>query len=144
MAQTGVRPDIEGRIELQRFTPSAEHLITRCYLGESEVWHTVTSVILDGHHDHKPAKMIKMIQTALCRAGVETPAEFTWQVHPFLKHGESAFKYDKQKRHIGYHRPEILKGRTAVDLRIHFEEPVRGPLAIGACRYRGMGVFAIE
>jgi len=29
-------------------------------------------------------------------------------------------------------------------VRVHFAHPVKGPLAIGAGRYRGMGLFAAD
>ena len=44
----------------------------------------------------------------------------------------------------GYVRPENLKRYTAYHVRVSFPSTISGPVAIGAGRYRGMGVFAAE
>jgi CRISPR-associated protein Csb2 len=129
---------------IERFNPPRGKFIDKYYFGTSSVWHTVTPVILDGHNDKKAGKTIKLIQTALTRAGIETPCYFTWQAIPFLKNCLSAHKYDRSGRHTGYHRPAHLKDRTAVHVRLTFEHPVPGPLAIGAGRHCGLGTFAAE
>ena len=127
---------------IERFTPPAGKFIANCYLGTSRTWHSVTPVILDGHNDKKDAKTKRLIQTALQRAGVETPCGFTWQAVPFVNNCLSAHKYDRDGRHTGYHRPHHLKDLTAVHVRITFEHPVPGPLALGAGRHCGFGLMA--
>lgn len=128
--------------ELRLFTPPKGKFIDTDYLGTSCVWQTVTPVILDGHNDKKPEKTIKLIQTALARAGIETPCEFTWQAIPFLKNCLSAHKYDRDSRHTGYHRPAHLKDLTAVHVRLTFAHPVPGPITLGAGRHCGLGLLA--
>jgi CRISPR-associated protein Csb2 len=143
---------IPGTIFLNRFTPPHGKFVATCYLGTSNVWHTVTPVILDGHNkkskSDKPAAVArqteKLIRKALVRAGIETPCEFTWQSIPFLKNCLSAHKYDRDGRHTGYHRPSHLKSLTAVHVRLTFTHPVPGPIVIGAGRHCGFGLFAIE
>ena len=132
------------RAELRLFTPSKNKFIDTCYLGTSRTWCSVTPVILDGHNDKKPEKTIKLIQTVLQRAGIETPCEFTWQSLPFLKNCLSAHKYDRSGRHTGYHRPSHLKDLTAVHVRLTFTHPVPGPITLGAGRHCGFGIFAAE
>jgi CRISPR-associated protein Csb2 len=138
------RPAIPQRIELRKFTPPKGKFINTHYLATSRVWHTVTPVILDGHDDKKPDKTVKLIQTALGRAGIESPCEFTWQAIPFLKNCLSAHKYDRDGRHTGYHRPAHLKDLTAVHVRISFKHPIPGPIALGAGRHCGFGLMAAE
>ena len=130
------------RAELRLFTPPKNKFIATCYLGTSRIWQTVTPVILDGHNDKKPGKTVKLIQTALQRAGIEVPCEFTWQSIPFLRNCLSAHKYDRDGRHTGYHRPAHLKDLTAVHVRLTFTNPVPGPITLGAGRHCGLGLFA--
>ena len=142
---------IPQAILLNRFTPPRGKFIANCYLGASNIWQTVTPVILDGYNkkskSDKPAAIArqteKLIRKALVRAGIETPCEFTWQSFPFLKNCLSAHKYGRDGRHIGYHRPAHLKSLTAVHVRLTFTHPVPGPITIGAGRYCGFGLFAI-
>jgi CRISPR-associated protein Csb2 len=137
-------------IRLERFNPPRGKFIDTHYLGSSSVWQTVTPVILDGHNDKKDAKTIRLIQLALQRAGIETPCDFTWQAMPFFKNCLSAHKYDRDRRFIGYHRPQHLKDRTAVHVKIWFHDgteqkrpiDVPGPITLGAGRHCGFGLLA--
>lgn len=137
--------------ELQLFKPPAGKFISECYLGRSNTWHSVTPVILDGHNrktkSDKPEAIAreteKLICKALQRAGIETTCSFIWQASPFLKSSLSAHKYDRDGRHTGYHRPKHLRDLTAVHLRLTFEQPVSGPLTIGAGRHCGFGLMAV-
>jgi len=141
---------IPGAIFLNRITPPRRKFIDTCYLGTSNVWQTVTPVILDGHNKKSKSDKLeaiareteKLIRKALLRAGIETPCEFNWQSLPFLKNCLSAHKYDRNGRHTGYHRPAHLKDLTAVHVRLAFRHPVPGPITIGAGRHCGFGVFA--
>jgi CRISPR-associated protein Csb2 len=148
--ETDSKPQISQRVELQKFKPPSGKFIAERYLGMSKVWQTVTPVILDGHSkksktdkpDAVARETEKLICKALQRAGIETPCEFTWQSIPFLKNCLSAHKYDRDGRHTGYHRPSHLKDLTAVHVELRFNDRVPGPIAIGAGRHCGLGVFA--
>jgi CRISPR-associated protein Csb2 len=157
-------PNLTKRIWLQRFTPPPRKFIAECYLGTANVWETVTPVILDGCNrkskNDKPEAVArrseKLICKALARGGIEAPCEFTWQSMPFTKNALSAHKYDREGRRTGYFRPVYLQGYTAVHVRIRFgrrqvtDDPksawtpafVPGPIALGAGRHCGLGVFA--
>lgn len=144
------RPPTFENVRLERFTPPRDRFIDTRYLGSSPVWETVTPIILDGHNDKKDAKTIKLIQLALERAGIETPCEFTWQSIPFLKNCLTAHKYDIDGRPTGYHRPQHLKDRTAVHVKLWFHDcteqkrpiAVPGPITLGAGRHCGFGLMA--
>jgi CRISPR-associated protein Csb2 len=127
--------------------PILDHLssdgVTRQYLDSSTNWASVTPVILPGHDDHKAAKTEKLIQKALIQSGVDQPCKFTWGAVPNFPNCLSAHKYDRNKRFIGYYRPNHLEALTAVHIRIKFEHPFTGPLCIGAGRHCGLGVFAV-
>ncbi len=162
------KPEPRSRIFLQKFTPPRGKFIDACYIARSNAWHTITPVILDGFNrkskNDKPevvaAATQRLIARALARAGIESPCEFEWQALPFIRNGLSAHKYDRRGRHTGYHRPAHLKTQTAVHVRIRFGRretpgdtdsrwiplvvPFPGPLAIGAGRHCGFGLFAAE
>lgn len=138
------RPTGGYRAELRLFNPPNGKFIDKRYLGTSRSWHTVTPVILPGYDDHKPEKTIKLIQRALAQSGIEQPCKFEWSALPNFKNCLSAHKYDRNKRHIGYHRPDHLKDYTAVHLRIEFDRPYPGPLTLGAGRHYGLGLFATQ
>lgn len=112
------------------------------YLGPSRMWASVTPVILPGHDDHKAIKTAKLIERALRQSGIEQPCQFTWSALPNFKNCLTAHKYDREKRHTGYYRPQHLEGLTAVHVRIAFESPFAGPLCIGAGRHCGFGLLA--
>jgi CRISPR-associated protein Csb2 len=135
-------PNIPRRIELQKFTPPPGKFIAENYLGTSKVWRSVTPVILPGHDDHKPAKTENLIRTALLHSGIEQPCTFTWSALPNFRNTLTAHKYDRHKNRIGYFRPDHLQHQTAVHLRLHFDHPIPGPLAIGAGRHCGLGLLA--
>jgi CRISPR-associated protein Csb2 len=116
--------------------------VTRLYLGTSAVWASATPVILPGHDDHKPDKTIKLIQRALRQSGVDQPCQFTWGALPNFPHCLTAHKYDRNGRHTGYYRPGHLDALTAVHVRVRFDHPVAGPLAVGAGRHCGLGTLA--
>lgn len=131
-----------SRISLERFTPPPHKFIRQSYLGTSKEWATVTPAILPGHDDHKPAKTEKLILKALAQSGIDQPCEFIWSAIPNFKNCLTAYKYDRQKRRTGYYRPDHLENLTAVHLRLTFEQPVSGPLVIGAGRHHGFGLCA--
>jgi CRISPR-associated protein Csb2 len=142
------------RAELQSFNPPKGKFIANCYLASSLVWESVTPIILDEHVkkvDRMNAKTgeiekvlnhDELICLALQRAGVETPCRFNWQSIPFLKNCLSAHRYDREKRPTGYYRPKRFDGKTAVHVRITFEHPIPGPIALGAGRHCGFGLMA--
>lgn len=152
---TDMPPRVPLPHSIQRFTPPRGRFIDKCYLGRSKVWQSVTPVILDEHidkktHETKDGQKIKcrdeedfkrLIILALQRAGIETPCEFTWQTLPFYKNCLSAHRYGRNKR-SNFVLPKRLDGKTAVHVRLAFEHAVPGPIAIGAGRHCGFGLFA--
>jgi CRISPR-associated protein Csb2 len=106
------------------------------YLGPSEIWSTVTPVILDGFDDHNAAKTEKLLRKALFNAGLVRRVDFEdiemdWSPFGFRSGVDSA------KQFI---RPEKLNG-TMLHVRLRFARPKNGPIAIGAGRYRGFGLM---
>lgn len=131
------------------------------YTGESRTWSTVTPVILPGYDDpdhlrrrlrnnrdaevqHRLLAQLNgrieaLLRKALRHAGlsaeVAAAAALEWRQGGFRAGVDLAHRYT---------RPENLEAFSAYHVRVRFSHPVRGPLAVGAGRYRGLGVFAIE
>jgi CRISPR-associated protein Csb2 len=118
--------------------------VAKYYTEPAANWASVTPVILPGHDDHKPDKTRKLIAAALRQSGVEQPCEYDWSAFSHFPKSLSAHKYDRDKRPTGYIRPHHLLSQTAVHLTLRFRDGVKvpGPLAIGAGRHCGFGLFA--
>ncbi|NGZ02768.1 MAG: type I-U CRISPR-associated protein Cas5/Cas6 [Nitrospira sp. WS238] len=118
--------------------------VARLYTQSANLWASVTPVILPGHDDHKPDKTRKLIEKAFAQSGVDLRCEFEWSAFSEFPNSLSAHKYGRGKRPIGYVRPSHLLSQTAVHLKLRFQDglEVPGPLAIGAGRHCGLGVFA--
>ena len=130
--------------------------IEHFYADPSNRWASFTPVILPGHDDHKPEKTRRLILSALRQSGIDQPCEFEWSAFSHFLKSLSAHKYNQHKQLTGYFRPDHLRNLTAVHLRIRFGERAdhndpdsqfkprdfRGPLAIGAGRHCGLGIFA--
>lgn len=118
------------------------------YIRDSRTWASFTPVILPGHDDHKPDKTRKLILKALAQSGLEQPCEFEWSTFSLFPKSYDARKYVHDdnapggKRRVGYFRPDHLLHQTAVHLRITFQQPVPGPITVGAGRHYGLGLFA--
>ena len=120
--------------------------VVSAYTKPANVWHSFTPVILPGHDDYKPGKTRALIERALRQSGIEQPCEFEYSTFSRFPKSYSAQKYDKHKRPQGYFRPSYLNSQTAVHLTLRFKDNVKvpGPLAIGAGRHCGLGLFATE
>jgi CRISPR-associated protein Csb2 len=116
--------------------------VSNCYTDANDTWASVTPVILPGHDDHKPDKTRRLIEKALQQSGIDQPCEFEWSAFSHFPKSLTAHKYDRHKRPKGYIRPDHLLNLTAIHMRLKFEHPIAGPLAIGAGRHCGLGIFA--
>jgi CRISPR-associated protein Csb2 len=109
------------------------------YTKAHRIWTSVTPVILDGFDDRNSVKTEKLLRKALLNAGVVNQLDFKnieldWSPFGFR------FGVDPVR---AFKRPEKLNG-TMIHLRLSFNEPRIGPIAIGAGRYRGFGLMVGE
>ncbi len=125
--------------------------VARLYNKPTNMWASVTPVILPGHNDHKPEKTRKLIEKALAQSGIEQPCEFEWSAISCFPKSMTAHKYDRDKNDRNKKifkpwLPKYLQNFTAVHLILRFKDGVKvpGPLAIGAGRHCGLGIFANE
>lgn len=108
------------------------------YVRPARIWSTVTPVVLPGHDEVKPAKAEGLLRRAFLQSGL--PAELVekasleWRLVGFRPGVELATRYQ---------RPEAMR-LPRLHVRVRWPKPIRGPLAVGAGRYRGLGIFAVE
>ena len=133
---------------LQRVPDKRKDGVRDAYTRESRSWASFTPVILPGHDDRKPEKTRKLILKALAQSGIDQPCEFEWGPFSTFPKSYSAHKYVRDesardgKRPVGYVRPNHLLHQSAVHLRLRFDDPVPGPIVIGAGRHCGFGLLA--
>ncbi|MBI2806678.1 MAG: type I-U CRISPR-associated protein Cas5/Cas6 [Planctomycetes bacterium] len=132
-----VAPD--GEIKgLLNILPTKDWVLSQ-YTKSAHAWSTVTPVVWPGHDDRDAAKAEAILRKAFVHAslapelvaGIE---ELEWRTVGFRAGVDLAHRYQ---------RPDHMKGR-AYHVRVRFPHPVPGPLAVGAGRYRGFGLFAAD
>jgi CRISPR-associated protein Csb2 len=108
--------------------------VMRRYLRHARTWGSATPVVLPGHDDRRLSKAHALVLKALAQAGYTTPvSEISLQREPVFPGAEMAG---------GYRVPLYLRTFPRVHAIITFSEAIPGPLAIGAGRHIGLGVFA--
>ena len=113
--------------------------VLKQYVKSAVAWSTVTPVIWPGYDDRDAGKAEKLLRKAFVDAGlsqelVDGIQELEWRQVGF-RAGLDLAK--------NYRRPDHLTG-SGYHVRVRFAHAVRGPLAVGAGRYRGLGLFAAE
>jgi CRISPR-associated protein Csb2 len=107
--------------------------------GGSRTWSTVTPVVWPGHDDRDSQKAERILRKAFVDAGISRElvdgiTEIAWRPVGFRAGVDLASRYCL---------PDRLNGQR-YHVRVRFPHPIRGPLAVGAGRYRGLGLFAAE
>lgn len=118
--------------------PLGDAVVQR-YIAASDRWSTVTPVILPGHDDRSAKKAERLLRRAFLQAGfehevVEGIQELEWRKVGF-RPGVALASH--------YLPPDKIHG-PLFHVRVRFSRPYAGPIAVGAGRHRGMGIFATE
>jgi CRISPR-associated protein Csb2 len=135
--------------------------VTGQYTGKSAVWSTVTPVVLPGYDDpdhvrrqlrdnrdatvqkHLLEQLDRRIDGLLRKAIRQAGFADRLADDAVLEWGSGGFRPGVDLvRH--YLRPEKMNRFSAYHVRVRFPVAVRGPVAVGAGRYRGLGVFATD
>ncbi|MSR33156.1 MAG: type I-U CRISPR-associated protein Cas5/Cas6 [Gemmataceae bacterium] len=131
------------------------------YSKSASIWSTVTPVLLPGYDDpgHLRRKLNNNPGSATQKQLLEklNSRVFHLLKKSFLQAGfpsELVEQIQMDWREVGfrsgvdlaskYRRPENLNKFPAYHVQVRFPEPVQGPLAVGAGRYRGFGLFAAD
>ncbi|MEW5981351.1 MAG: type I-U CRISPR-associated protein Csb2 [Acidobacteriota bacterium] len=126
----------ERGVLLDLWRPSSRRVVGR-YVSESRVWCSVTPVVLPGIDDGKQAKAERLLLKAVAQAKIPIEAidSLTLRKAPLWPGSAHPRRYFV---------PEYLRRFSRWHAVLHFHEPVPGPLAIGAGRHVGLGLFAVQ
>jgi len=126
----------EHGVLLDLWRPPSRRIVG-CYVRESQEWFSVTPVVLPGLDDGKQSKAEGLFLKAAAHAGIPIEAieSVTLRKAPFWPGAE-------HPRH--YFVPDYLRPFARWHAAVRFREPVPGPLAIGAGRHVGLGLFASD
>ncbi|MBW3565908.1 MAG: type I-U CRISPR-associated protein Cas5/Cas6 [Acidobacteria bacterium] len=126
------------------FEASATSLNPSLYTMPSRMFVTVTPIALDRHLKTNGAQrdeeIAKLISAACLNVGFPEPSQIIADKHSALEGIPSAYPSGNSPRWTGWRLPRSLSSRQLVHAVIRFEEPVEGPLILGAGRYFGLGL----
>lgn len=107
---------------------------------KSKTWASVTPIVLDRHPgslskkaDATIRRMNETIVAACERIGLAGPARIELSHAPFFRGSEDARRFRR--------RSGTSDRRPLIHAMLHFDNPVVGPVLLGAGRYRGLGLF---
>ncbi|OQX63110.1 MAG: type I-U CRISPR-associated protein Cas5/Cas6 [Desulfococcus sp. 4484_241] len=111
--------------------------IIRLYTREAKTFYSVTPVVLPGYDDMKYRKAEKLVIKAIKQAGFadDDVEDIYLQKAPFHRGSYGPRSYAL---------PRYLEGRSAMHVRLTWKDSIAGPLAIGAGRHFGLGLFTPE
>ena len=130
----------QGDIRLVQLVPADRFL--RHYTKSARVWASVTPVLLPGYDDRKQhrgnqQKRLTRAEQLVCKAmeqaGIDVPARIEVSRVPWWPGTLHARDYQPREKLAHYPRWHV---------RLTFDRPWTGPLAIGAGRHAGFGVMA--
>ncbi len=145
----GFRPDgslrtvhvYEGRIfdwqlEMERRDSSPRALRNGTWTRESKQWATVTPIVFERHPKgrDKDAQLEEMIKQACDRAGLPRPSGVV--MTPVSLHEGTPHSRDFPPLHRKSDNGRMRHSHVVCT----FDEPVRGPVLLGAGKYRGYGL----
>lgn len=123
----------EIKADLRGIDPHADGVTLR-YLRPARTFGSVTPLVLPGRDDFRTRKAHALVLKALVQAGYTTPVtELSLQREPVFPGAQPA---------RAYRVPTYLKGFPRTHAIITFAEEVPGPVALGAGRHIGLGLFA--
>ena len=115
------------------------------YLRPSRLWASVTPVVLDRHPKtdgaERRAEIERILRHACTRAGLPEPTHVRADKHAALRGVPSAWPAGGAPDWTGWSRKKSFGARPLTHVRLAFEEPVAGPILIGAGRFVGLGLF---
>jgi len=124
---------------------SKKSLDTRRYSGAARRWSSVTPVVLDRYPKAKDpaqreAEIESIVGTACVNIGLPKPQSTRVSKHSAVKGVPSAYPSGNAPEWTNWTLPGFLAMRMLVHAAIEFDEPVRGPVILGAGRFSGLGL----
>lgn len=124
--------------------PALYNLLESTWTSPSRAWVSVTPVVLDRHPgslgDRQPARQRRAVRrateaiaSACARIGLPAPEHIEFELAPFVRGSEPASRFAT--------RAGASDPRPRYHVRLRFSQAVRGPVLLGAGRYRGLGLL---
>jgi CRISPR-associated protein Csb2 len=125
----------ERGVLLDLWRRSSDRMV-KLYVCMSQCWKSVTPVVLPGIDDGKHVKAERLFLKAVAQAGIplEAVESFTLRKAPFWPSAA-------HPRH--YFVPQYIRHFSKWHVALRLREPIPGPLALGAGRHLGLGLFAV-
>jgi len=115
------------------------------YTRESNTWATATPVVLDRHpkrwlNSTWEAQVETVISEACRNIGLPAPRQVIPCVQSAIRGSEAASAPRLAPEWVRWAMPGALEGRPMTHATLVFDEPVQGPVALGAGRFYGLGL----
>ena len=115
------------------------------YVRSARTWATVTPIALDRHpkavgNEARQQEVARIICDSCVRAGLPRPAEVVPDKHSAIRGCAPARPAPRSPEWAHWALPGSLKGHVLTHATLMFEEPVLGPVALGAGRFFGLGL----
>jgi CRISPR-associated protein Csb2 len=123
--------------------PEAQSLSPWRYLRAGRRWATATPFVFDRFPKDKDGQDAGSIVTQACiNIGLPPPIEVELHKHSAFRGAPSARRHHGEPAIAGYRFPRdsALAQRPLRHLVLTFEQPVRGPVIVGAGRFQGLGL----
>lgn len=123
--------------------PARASLRADRWCGVSRLWASATPVLLDRFPDHDdPIEEAKIVAGACRNIGLPEPQRIEIHKHSAVQGAPSAYPARGRKSLPDWSYPpdSSFRSRPRRHVVLEFEEPVRGPVLLGAGRYAGFGL----
>ncbi len=123
--------------------PTLRSLLAERYIGPSRRWATVLPMVLDRHPKPRAGEDIGAVIAAACRnIGLPQPVGIAEYKHPAPRGAPSSRPPRGAPAGAGIRLPagSPLVGRPLRHVVVTFPHEVRGPVVLGAGRFRGLGL----
>jgi CRISPR-associated protein Csb2 len=124
-------------------TPSRRSLQPRRWCRSARVWASATPVLLDRFPEHGDVVEESRIVAAACRnIGLPEPVEIELHKHSAVKAAPSAYPARRSSARADWSFPAGAKfaSRPRRHVVLRFDQPVTGPVVLGAGRFHGLGL----
>ncbi len=131
------------------FTPSSDGTLQSLdpapYVAVARTWATCTPVVLDRHlkakgNAERTAEVERLLRQACTSIGLPEPARIAAGKHSAVNGAPSAYPSGRAPRWTRWRLPSSLASRQLVHAVLQFDEPVNGPVILGAGRFVGLGL----
>jgi CRISPR-associated protein Csb2 len=115
------------------------------YLRSARFWATATPIALDRHpktRDHvgRQQEIARSIGQSCVRIGLPMPIKVVADKHSAIRGSAPAWSPRRSPEWLDWAMPGSLNGHAFTHATVEFAEPVRGPIALGAGRFFGLGL----